>query len=250
MQSETLIMLDLVCIPAGEFLMGSDATRDQHAQDDEFPLHRVYLPEYYISRQPITNLQYAAFVEATGSAAPQSWIEGSLPPGKEKHPVVTVLWRDALAFCAWLGEATVRAIRLPTEAEWEKAARGTDGRIYPWGDGPPDETLCNFDGKVGDTTPAGRYSPQGDSPCDCADMAGNVWEWCQSKYRPYPYPAGDGREDLQPDGDLEGSRAYDRRVVRGGAFIYDQRDVRCAVRYRSNPNHWDWHGGFRVVLAP
>ena len=242
--------LNLVHVPAGEFLMGSVATRDEHAQDDEFPQQQVYLPEFYIGRYSITNLQYAAFVRATGSSAPESWLERRLPPGKENHPVVTVLWNEALAFCAWLGEATGRAFRLPTEAEWEKAARGTDGRIYPWGDGLPGETLCNFGRKVSDTTPVGRYSPQGDSPYGCADMAGNVWEWCSTKYWPYPYRAGDGREDLQADGGPGGSRAYDRRVVRGGSFIYDRRDVRCAARFRSNPNHRDWHVGFRVVVAP
>ena len=241
--------LELVRVPAGEFLMGSVATRDESAQEDEFPQHRVYLPEFLSGRYPITNQQYAAFVDATGSAVPQSWVEGGMPPGKENHPVVTVLWSEALAFCNWLGEETGREFHLPTEAEWEKAARGTDGRIYPWGDGPPDERLCNYERKVGDTTPVGRYSPQGDSPYGCADMAGNVWEWCRTKYRPYPYRAGDGREDLRADGGLQGLRAYDRRVVRGGAFIYGERDVRCAVRFRSNPNHWDWHGGFRVVLA-
>jgi len=104
-----------------------------------------------------------------------------------------------------------------------------------------DLSLCLFDRKVGGTTPVGRYSPQGDSPYGCADMAGNIWEWCRTQYKPYPYQAGDGREDLP---------VYDRRVVRGGSFIYDKRDVRCAVRFRSNPNHWDWHVGFRVVLAP
>ena len=242
------ITLDLVRVPAGEFLMGSVAERDEHAQDDELPQHRVYLPGYHIGRYPITNLQYAAFVEATGAPAPESWPEDGMPAGKGDHPVVAVLWKEARAFCAWLGEVSGRAIRLPTEAEWEKAARGTDGRIYPWGDSPADETLCNFDNQVGVTTPVGRYSPRGDSPYGCADMAGNVWEWCQSKYRPYPYQAGDGREDLAPDGGLIGPRAYDRRMVRGGAFIYDMRDVRCAVRYRSNPNHRDQHGGFRVVM--
>ena len=244
------IELDLVRIPVGDFLIGSVATGDEHAPDDEFPQRRVHLPEFYIGRHPITNLQYAAFVRATRGPAPESWLEGSVPQGKENHPVVTVLLREALAFCAWLAETTEQAFRLPTEAEWEKAARGTDGRIYPWGDDPPDETLCNFDRKVGGTTPVGRYSPRGDSPYGCADMAGNVWEWCRTKYRPYPYRAGDGREDLQADGGLEGPRAYDRRVVRGGSFIYDKRDVRCAVRHRSNPNHWDWHVGFRVVVGP
>jgi formylglycine-generating enzyme required for sulfatase activity len=160
-----------------------------------------------------------------------------------------MLWKEALAFCAWLGETTGRAIRLPTEAEWEKAARGPDGWIYPWGDRPPDHTLCNFDRNFFDTTPAGRYSPQGDSPYGCADMAGNVWEWCQTKYKPYPYRAADGREDLQPDGGLDGPRAYDRRVVRGGSFIYDRQEVRCAARYRSNPAHRDRHIGFRVVMV-
>ena len=243
------ITVDLVRIPAGEFLMGSVATRDGHAQDDEFPPHRVYLPEFHIGRFPITNLQYAAFVEATASPTPESWPEGSMPPGREEHPVVTVLWKEARAFCAWLGEATGKAIRLPTEAEWEKAARGTDGRIYPWGDAPPDHSLCNFDRQVGDTTPVGRYSPQGDSPYGCADVAGNVWEWCSTKYRPYAYQVGDGREELQPDGGLEGLRAYDRRVVRGGSYIYDERDIRCATRFRSNPDHRDRHVGFRVVMV-
>ena len=243
------ITLDLVRIPAGEFPMGSVATRDRHAQDDEFPQHRVYLPEFHIARYPVTNIQYAAFVEATGSSAPESWDGSRAPVGKEDHPVVTVLWKEARAFCAWLGDATGLAIRLPTEAEWEKAARSVDGRIHPWGDAPPDEALCNYDNQVGDTTLAGRYSPQGDSPYGCADMAGNVWEWCSTKYRPYPYRADDGREDPQPDGGLEGLRAYDRRVVRGGSFIYDRRDVRCAARFRSNPNHRDRHVGFRVVMV-
>jgi len=109
--------IHLVRVPAGEFLMGSVATRDEHAQDDEFPPHRVYLPEFHIGKHPITNLQYAAFIKATKSSAPQSWLKDRLPPGKGDHPVVTVLWKEALAFCAWLREGTGRAFRLPTEAE-------------------------------------------------------------------------------------------------------------------------------------
>ena len=236
------IHLELVRVAAGEFLMGSVKARDEFAQDTELPPHRVHVPEFRIGRYPITNQQYAAFVRATTGSAPESWLEDGMPPGKENHPVVTVLWKEALAFCAWLREATGRAFRLPSEAEWEKAARGTDGRIYPWGNEPPDETLCNFHDHVGGTTPVGRYSPQGDSPYGCADMAGNIWDWCQSHYKPYPYRSSDGREDLQAD--------IHRVVVRGGSFIHDQSDVRCTARFRSNPNHWDWHVGFRVVLIP
>jgi formylglycine-generating enzyme required for sulfatase activity len=133
------------------------------------------------------------------------------PWGQKNHPVVSVSWEDALVSCAWLSEETGRRFRLPTEAEWEKAARGTDGPTYPWGDEPPAESLCSFGGKAGDTNPIGRYSPQGDSPYGCADMLGSVWQWCRSLYKHYPYRAGDGREDLQTDG---------LRVLRGGALYY------------------------------
>jgi formylglycine-generating enzyme required for sulfatase activity len=142
-----------------------------------------------------TNTQYQAFVRATGHDAPPHWAEGRIPPGRSNHPVVCVTWHDAVEFCDWLRAETEQPFRLPTEAEWEKAARGTGGRIYPWGDDPPDEDRCNFNGHVEDTTPIGRYSPQGDSPYRCADVAGNVSEWCHSLYRSYPYHAGDGREN-------------------------------------------------------
>ena len=235
------IYLDLVRVPAGEFLMGSVVARDKDAQDHEFPPHRVHVPEFYIGQYPVTNLQYAALVKAGHSEAPRYWEDGEILPGKENHPVVEVSWRDALVFCAWLSGETGQPFRLPTEAEWEKAARGTDGRIYPWGDQPPDETRCNFGKKEGGTTTIGRYSPQGDSPYGCADMAGNVWEWCQSLYRPYPYWAGGGRED---------PRAGGHRVVRGGSFDSDRRYVRCAVRRSGRTNLRFNYRGYRVVLAP
>ena len=128
---------------------------------------------------------------------------GRFPAGKEDHPVVNVSWKDAVAFCRWLSQASGKTIRLPTEAEWEKAARGDDGRIYPWGDEPPTKELCNFSNNVGDTTPVGQY-PAGASLCGALDMAGNVWEWTGSLYGPYPYQVEDGRNS--PDG--EGRRAW------------------------------------------
>jgi formylglycine-generating enzyme required for sulfatase activity len=155
-----------------------------------------------------------------------------------------------MAYCRWLTETTGRAYRLPSDAEWEKAARGTEGRIYPWGDEPADESRCNFDRNVGDTTPVGMYSPQGDSPYDCVDMAGNVWEWTLSLWGKrlagldfkYPYNPEDGREDLDAGDDV-------LRVVRGGSWRHDRDYARCAFRLRDYPSY-RWHsGGFRLCVA-
>jgi formylglycine-generating enzyme required for sulfatase activity len=232
------ISLHLVRVPAGEFGMGSVMARDRDAMDNELPPHPVHVPEFHIGKYPVTNLQYQAFVDATGRQAPQHWEEGTTPWGKENHPVVWVTWREAIAFCTWLSQETGEVFRLPTEAAWEKAARGTDGRIYPWGNEPPDEDWCNFGKNTDDTTTIGRYSPQGDSPYGCADMAGNVWEWCQSLPRPYPYQRDDGREDL----DIPGYR-----VLRGGSYHIGQHLVRCACRYGLDPEFGNRFIGFRVA---
>lgn len=236
------IYLDLVRIPAGEFLMGSVAARDEHAREDELPPHRVHVPEFHIGQYPVTNLQYQAFVKVTGYQAPECWESGRVPFGRRNHPVTCVWWTDALVFCAWLSEETGQSFRLPTEAEWEKAARGTDGRVWPWGDEPPDKSRCNFGRHVGDTTPIGRYSPQGDSPYGCADMAGNVAEWCQTLYYPYPYRAGDGREEESGKG---------VRILRGGSWWHGIREARCAFRrYGTLPGYGGRSGGFRVARGP
>ena len=177
------IWLELVLVPAGEFLMGSDPNVDPQAFAAEQPQHRLSLPEFYIGKVPVTNAQYAGFVMATNRKMPVDWAKGALPAGKAEHPVVNVSWNDAADFCRWLSEETHRSFRLPSEAEWEKAARGSDGRIYPWGNQPPDETLCNFGKRFGDTTPVGKY-PNGASPCGALDLAGNIWEWTSSAYKP------------------------------------------------------------------
>ena len=231
---------EMVLIPAGEFLMGSDPAKDKDGSEREQPQHLLYLPEYSIGKTPVTNAQYLAFVQSTGHTPPEHWADGEPPRGKENHPVVNVSWYDAMEFCRWLTEVTGKVYTLPSEAEWEKAARGTDGRIYPWGD-KWDVTRCNTDeGGIGHTTPVDAY-PLGASPYGVLDTAGNVWEWTRSLWKYYPYDAADGREDLDSEGG---------RVARGGSFNSDRRSARCASRYGTYPDGGNLSLGFRVVVSP
>ena len=220
------VTIEMVRIPAGEFLMGSTDSN----QSDEKPQHSVTLSDYLIGKYDVTNTQYAAYAQAKG-------LNWSMPAGKENHPVVSVNWDDAVAFCAWAAQVTGRNVKLPTEAQWEKAARGTDGRVYPWGNEAPDNTRANFN--TGGTSPVGTY-PTGKSPYGALDMAGNVWQWTSSLYKPYPYNPNDGRED-------QGSR--ETRVLRGGSWSYNSSDVRAAIRVGSYPNNRNDNNGFRVAVS-
>jgi serine/threonine-protein kinase len=225
------LTFDWVTVPAGLFLMGSRPPNPARPYPDEAPQHTLWLPGFALSRTLVTNAQYAVFVRATGRLAPGHWLGGQLPPGREDYPVTYVGYEDAMAFCRWAGG------RLPSEAEWEKAARGEDGRTWPWGDTPPNDDLCNYGNRVGDTTAVDRYSA-GASPYGALDMAGNVWEWTASLYQPYPYDALDGRE---------ATRSQERRVVRGGTYIHPPRLVRCADRHALYPVARDMYLGFRVA---
>jgi formylglycine-generating enzyme required for sulfatase activity len=234
----------MVLIPAGEFTMGSDPGSDPYALDDEQPQHTLYLPDYYLAKTPVTNAQYAAFVQAASHDPPSHWDGVKPPSGKEDHPVVNVTWHDAMAYSNWLAQATGKPYRLPSEAEWEKGARGSDGRIYPWGN-QWDAERCNCgEGGKTDTTPVGAY-PEGASPYGLLDMAGNVNEWTWSADEDYPYDPEDGREDL------EVSDAA-KRVWRGGAFFDSWRFMRCASRHGAYPDGSldiaDF--GFRIAVAP
>ena len=221
-----------IAVPAGEFWLGGAG------QYDGKPQQRLHLPAFRIARTPITNAQYYLFTQATGHPAPAHWEENRPPKGLESHPVVHVAWRDALAYCTWLSQTTHQSITLPSEAEWEKAARGDqDQRAYPWGE-TFDATQCNCnDLGLHLTTPVGIF-PAGASPYGCLDMAGNVWEWTLSQYSDYPYDPTDGREDLAGNAN---------RVLRGGSFYHNRFFVRCAYRDRSFPNDRDYNVGFRVV---
>ncbi|MGH7852719.1 MAG: formylglycine-generating enzyme family protein [Candidatus Binatia bacterium] len=199
----------MIRVPAGPFLMGSD-----NGPDDERPQHKVNLSEFFIDRNKVTNDQFAVFLNAAGPRGPRGenyydvddndsrvhrrdgrWLANA---GHENHPVVEASWPGALAYCNWAGK------RLPTEAEWEKAARGTDARKFPWGNEAPDRSRAHFGGGWNDLRPVGSF-PKGASPYGALDMAGNGWEWVSSLYRPYPYDAGDGREDLT-GGQVRGTR--------------------------------------------
>lgn len=194
--------IELVKIPAGEFLYGDDK-------------ERVWLDAYSIAKTPITNRQFKAFVDATHHQAPSHWQSGKIPADTEDHPVICVSWNDAVAFCKWVG------VTLPSEQQWEKAARGTDGRTYPWGEAMPDKHRCNFNKEVGYTTPVGKY-PAGVN--GLLDMTGNVWEWC-----------GDWSVESVS------------RVLRGGSWWNSANDVRCAYRDRDYPDYRVVDIGFRVV---
>ena len=232
---------NMVFIPEGWFVMGSD-----EGAPDEAPKHNVYLKAYYIARTPVTNREYKEFIDATGYPVPfvdARWAEPynwdrerrTYPEGKDDHPVVLVSFEDALAFCKWAGK------RLPTEAEWEKAMRGTNGRKYPWGNALPTERLANFSHKFKGTTKVGAF-PAGASPFGILDGAGNVWEWVQDYYQKDFYRASEHR--MNP----VCRRKSAERVKRGGSWVDDADDLRCANRSSSPPSERISTLGFRVAM--
>jgi formylglycine-generating enzyme required for sulfatase activity len=255
-------LLGFVEIPAGAFLMGS-IKGDRLASDDETPQHTLSVPRYFMARYPVTVAQFQAFVDDSGyTSEDQDSLDG-LP----NHPVVDITWYEALKYCLWLTERLrawegtpeplARLLRhegwqvtLPSEAEWEKAARGSDGRIYPWGD-TQDPVRGNYrDTEIGSTSAVGCF-PAGASPHGCLDLAGNVWEWTRSlwgddwtkaAYR-YPYKPDDGREHLEAADNIA-------RVLRGGAFVAVHGGVRCAYRNGYYPDVRLNLFGFRVAVLP
>jgi formylglycine-generating enzyme required for sulfatase activity len=232
--------------------MGADPAGDPQAFDNErWPRTgkgAVSLPTFYISRHEVTVGQFSVFARSVDAK-----VEPKALAGPANHPVTFVSWPEALAYCRWLTTTLERSattapqvrqllasgwrITLPTEAEWEKAARGTDGRIYPWGNEPL-RTRANFQGTG--TTPVGQFACP-ECPYGLADMSGNVWEWTASPYQPYPYDPGDDRANLNADA---------LWVIRGGGYPDGPRLVRTTTRTGADPGARRAFIGFRVVLSP
>jgi formylglycine-generating enzyme required for sulfatase activity len=259
--------MEFMCVPSGKFIMGSQNGNDKEFDPDshiawmkihrpseekaleklaetysvtlEKPQHLVDISyDYWMARYLITNEQYEVYVKDRGIPHPVDGWEK-----KSDHPVVNVSWQMAVEYCQWLtgvlaSELSANLIfRLPTGAEWEKSARGTDGREFPWGNVfENDKCALRKDSK---TAPVGLYSPQGDSPFACADMVGNVYQWTHSRFVAYPYNAKDGRED---------EKMNLGRESRGGvAYKYW---MRCSYRHEYHPDSRNGVLGFRVCIAP
>jgi formylglycine-generating enzyme required for sulfatase activity len=220
--------ITMIYIPPGKFMMGSDG-----GSDDEKPPHEIDPDGYWIGKYEVTFAQYDRYYKETEIEKPddEGW-------GRENRPVINVSWDDAKAYYQWLSKKTGLQFKLPTEAQWEKAARGNDQRKYPRGSREPDKDLANFSDNRGKTTHVGSY-PDGASPYGLLDMAGNVWEWCSDWYKADYYKNS-------PPKNPEGPNSGSKRVIRGGCWNNYARNLRCALRYYSVPSDRFYFLGFRL----
>jgi iron(II)-dependent oxidoreductase len=246
---------DFVYVPAGSFRMGDNVG---DGQPRERPVHVVELDAYYIAKYEMTNGEWRKFRDDPGYDDVKFWPGGRVvpknqvpywtqannhgggTPNSDEYPVLGVNWDSATAYCAWLSAKTGKKYRLPTEAEWEKAARGTDGRKYPWGNAVPDASRARFGARFNETAPVDAFAA-GTSPYGVFGMSGNVWEWVSSAYRPYPYEAADGREDL---------KAGPVRGTRGGGHDSPAFEITTTQRGRNlsrNPAAGHHNIGFRCA---
>jgi formylglycine-generating enzyme required for sulfatase activity len=238
---------DMVLVPAGKFIMGISGSEIENVVDrlggmekyhfNATPQHNAKTEGFYIDKYEVTNAQYKEFCDATArEVRPEHWEDGNIPDKKQKHAAVYVTWHDAVAYCQWKGK------RLPTEQEWEHAARGSDNRLFPWGMSPKRKfpKYANLDtGRRSkqDTVPVGKY-PKGVSPYKVLDMCGNVGEWTASNFLPYP---GTTHKD-----EFYGKERY---VVRGGSWYTTPYESTVTFRYKYTPVSSYEDIGFRCVIS-
>jgi formylglycine-generating enzyme required for sulfatase activity len=229
---------DMVFVPAGEFIMGSTGVEVRRASDvDEFPQHKVWLDDFYIDVHEVTNAQYKVFIDSMKVKAPARWVDGNYGIGEDGLPVVSISWEEAAAYAKFVGK------RLPTEAEWEKAARGVDARQFPWGNNF-DRTLANN----GDHLVPIMSLPLGASPYGAFDMAGNAAEWVAGPYEAYRREPGDVLPKDVPD--RKEIFKDDRRIYRGGSWNTFPKYLRCANRETTSPGKRWVYIGFRCAMDP
>ncbi len=273
--------LELVTIPEGEFPMGC-LDNDIGGYPFEKPQHTVFVSDFILAKTPITVAQWMVFSEQSDYTSQAEIVGGHIwksfgilnigwsnnkgaswqaPRGQGietkhifTHPVTQVTWYDAVKFCKWLNGTSVTntlpkgwQFRLPTEAEWEKAARGVDGRMWPWGNTPPTPELCNFNGNVGGTTPVGKYASKAFSSYGCVDMAGNVYEWCLDEFYENSYKNRATNKQIKDPCDIY---VGDNRVLRGGSFSDDAKQVRATRRIMMKRDFPTWNIGFRICASP
>ncbi|MCS6304625.1 MAG: formylglycine-generating enzyme family protein [Nitrospira sp.] len=224
----------MVLVPAGEFVMGSDK-----GDEDESPPHRVYLNAFYIDKFEVTNGQFAKYVETIQSEPPWGFTDKETPLIHAERPVRWVNWMDAMGYCLWIGK------RLPTEAEWEKAARGTDERVYPWGNDPPTSVHAVYGLKEGgaETVSVIGNHKMGQSPYGVQDLAGNLYEWVMDWYAEDFYSSFINGSAINPRGPGEGAA----KVQRGGSYINTPYRLRSSFRTKGDPTEQDPNVGFRCA---
>jgi formylglycine-generating enzyme required for sulfatase activity len=244
-------------VSGGEFTMGSDHEHDSFALPEEMPSNRLFLRDFFISKYQVSRSDWLEYCRATGVSFPAEFGDPDLHSNLWK-PITGVNWYDAWSYCEWLSEllkarrmlSFTEVLRLPSEAEWEKAARGSSGRIFPWGNRFEAHRCNSRSSGLNEVVEIGRFAPQGDSPCGAVDMSGNVWEWTmslwgESGHTPefgYPYDPFDGRENCDAPETI-------RRIIRGGAFYYFDECVRTATRNIMLPTMHHSGGGFRIVRS-
>ncbi len=224
----------MVLIPQGEFLMGRE-----NGMDNERPVHRVFLDAFMIGRFPLINREFRSFVEETGASEPPFWSEESF--SHEDKPVVGISWHDAVAYCDWLSRIAAKRFRLPTEAEWERAARGNlEEMLYPWGNEHPSERpFRGYDPETGGPERVGQSEPNG---FGLFDMAEGVHEWCSDFYDPHYY-------HRSPEKNPKGPSSGKRRASRGGSWRHRIKFSRCAARSSLDPSFSYADYGFRVAMT-